>query len=107
MNVDHSKQSHQATHNVADELPLVIGVDLGGTQIRAAVLRGATLLSRVSLPTGENPAPDRVIPRMQNAVRQALKDANTTIDQIAGIGIGAPGPLNSRTGVVFSPPNLP
>ncbi|HTI13030.1 MAG TPA: ROK family protein [Dictyobacter sp.] len=96
--------SHQPT---TEHLPLVVGIDLGGTQIRTAVLRGATLLSRVGLLTGENPSPDRVVPRMIESVRQALKEANTTLDQIAGIGIGAPGPLNSRTGVVYSPPNLP
>lgn len=87
-----------------ETLPLVVGVDLGGTQIRAAVLRGATLLSRVSLPTGENPTPERAIPRMLNAVHQALSDVNVSLDQIAGVGIGAPGPLSGRTGMVFSPP---
>jgi len=89
-----------------ETLPLVIGVDLGATQIRAAVLRGVTLLSRVSLLTGENPTPERVIPRMLNAVHQALADANVSLDQIGGVGIGAPGPLSGRTGIVFSPPNL-
>ncbi len=86
--------------------PLVVGVDLGGTQIRAAVLRGATLLSRVGLLTGEDSTPDVVIPRMWNVVEQALTLADVTLDQVAGIGIGAPGPLDSHTGVIFSPPNL-
>lgn len=89
------------------ELPLVVGVDLGGTQIRTAVLRGATLLSRVGLLTGENPTPDRVIPRIYEAIEQALTEAGITLQDIAGIGIAAPGPLNNRTGVVFAPPNLP
>lgn len=87
-------------------LPLVVGVDLGGTQIRSSVMRGATLLSRVGLLTGEDPHPDLVIPRMEEAVERALAAANVTLDEVAGIGIGAPGPLDSRTGVVFSPPNL-
>ncbi|GCE05185.1 ROK family protein [Dictyobacter aurantiacus] len=90
-----------------EDRPLVIGVDLGGTQIRTAVLRGEKLLSRVGLLTGDAPSPDRVIPRMFDSIQQALREANVTLDEIAGIGIGAPGPLNSRTGVVFSPPNLP
>ena len=93
--------------NKENELPLVIGVDLGGTQLRAAVLRGATLITRVGLLTGENPAPDRVIPRMFQAVRQALTEAQVSLDQITGIGIGAPGPLDAHTGIVFDPPNLP
>ena len=89
------------------ELPLVVGVDLGGTQMRAAVLRGATLLSRVGLLTGENPTPERVMPRVFTMIEQAISEAGATLEQIAGIGIGAPGPLNSRTGMVYSPPNLP
>jgi glucokinase len=91
----------------AENLPLVVGVDLGATQIRAAVLRGATLLSRVGLLVGAESAPEHVVPRMFQAVQQALVEARTPLDAIAGIGIGAPGPLNNRTGVVLEPPNLP
>ncbi len=99
--------AEQVSSSKPENLPLVVGIDLGGTQIRAAVLRGARLLSRVGLLTGENPTPERVIPRMIHAVEQAIENAGTTLGQIAGIGIGAPGPLNSHTGIVFSPPNLP
>lgn len=97
----------QATPADLQNLPKVVGVDLGGTQIRTAVLQGATLLSRVGLLTGDNPTPERIIPRIYNAIEQALTEAHISLDQLAGIGIGAPGPLDSRTGVVFAPPNLP
>ncbi len=92
---------------VPPSLPFVVGVDLGGTQIRAAVLRGAELRSRVGMLTGEQPAPDRVIPRMLTAVRQALAEAHISLSEVAGIGIGAPGPLDGQSGIVFCPPNLP
>jgi len=92
---------------LSESHPLVVGVDLGGTQIRAAVLRGPTFLSRIGLLTGEHPSPDRLIPRLFQAVRQALDGVQITLDQIAGIGIGATGPLNPWTGVVFAPPTLP
>jgi len=88
-------------------LPLVIGVDLGGTQIRVGVLQGATLRSWVRLPTGEAPTPDRIIPCIDSAIQRALDEADTRLDQIMGIGLGVAGPLDSRTGVVFAPPNLP
>lgn len=91
----------------SEQVPLVVAVDLGGTQIRTAILRGATLLSRVGMLTGENPTPQRIIPRIFQAVDLALEQANVTLTQIAGIGIAAPGPLNSYTGVVYAPPNLP
>lgn len=90
-----------------NQLPLVIGVDLGGTQIRTAVLRGATLLSRINILTGANSQPDNVLPRMYGAIQEALDKANVSLGQVAGIGVAAPGPLDSKTGIVFSPPNLP
>src|SRR6185312_4026235 len=98
-----NQQMTAESHN----LPLVAGVDLGGTQIRTAVLRGAQLLSRVSRLSGENRTPESVIPRLHNAVQRALAEAGVTRAQIAGIGIAAPGPLDHRTGIVYSPPNMP
>jgi glucokinase len=89
------------------QLPLVVGVDMGGTQIRAAVLQGSTLLSRVGSLTGGNTSPEHIIPRLYAAIREALEQANTSLEQVAGIGIATPGPLDSKTGVLFSPPNFP
>jgi glucokinase len=65
--------------NDIQNLPVVIGVDLGGTQIRAAVLRGAELISRVAQLTGEETDPEHLIPRIFNAIRQALDEARTTL----------------------------
>lgn len=88
-------------------LPLVAGIDLGGTQIRAAVLRGAHIYARAATLTGEDPTPERVFPRIYATLQQALDEANVELDEIAGIGVALPGPLNNRTGVIYSPPNLP
>jgi glucokinase len=102
-----NQRTTDQTNDDVQTLPLVVGVDLGGTQIRTAILRGPELLSRVSLLTGEDPIPERIIPRIYDAIQQALTEASTTLDHITGIGIGAPGPLDSRTGIIFAPPNLP
>lgn len=88
------------------KLPLAIGVDLGGTQLRVALLQGAKLLSRTSVPTGKEPTPDCIIPRIYSAIQQALDEADKKLEQVAGIGIGVAGPLDSQTGIVFAPPNL-
>lgn len=97
----------EKTTSNQQNFPPVVGVDLGGTHIRTAVLQGSKLHSRVSLLTGENPTPDRVLPRVYGAIQQALGESRITLDQIAGIGVATPGPLNNRTGVIYSPPNLP
>lgn len=88
-------------------MPLALAVDLGGTQMRVGLVRGGELLSRVVLQTGENRRPESMLPRAFVALEQALRQANVTLEQVAGIGIGAPGPLDSRTGVVYTPPNMP
>src|SRR5258708_39600175 len=98
---------YQETTANQQKLSPVVGVDLGGTHIRTAVLQGPRLHSRVSLLTGENPMPERAIPRIYAATQQALDEARIALDHIAGIGIATPGPLNNRTGVIYSPPNLP
>ncbi len=98
---------HEDIRANQQNLLLVMGVDLGGTHIRTAVLQGPKLRSRVSLLTGENPTPERILPRVYRAIQQALDVAHVALDQIAGIGVATPGPLNNRTGMIYSPPNLP
>src|SRR2546427_10117645 len=66
-----NRSNEMPTAHVTNE-NLVVGVDLGGTQIRTAVLRGAQLISRVGLPTGEDTTPERLIPRISTAIEQAL-----------------------------------
>jgi glucokinase len=92
--------------NTEQHLPPVIGIDLGGTQIRAAVLQGTRLLSRASALTGKNTTPERLIPQMYDVVERALDQAHMRLTRIAGMGIAAPGPLDSQRGIVFCPPNL-
>src|SRR5947209_19344911 len=87
--------------NMQDQLPLVVGVDLGGTQIRTAVLRGPTLLSRVSLLTGANPSPDRILPRIYTAIQEALDKAGATLEQVTCIRIAARRRLAYRDVVTF------
>ncbi len=100
-------KTYNEAQQMSEHLPLVVAVDLGGTQMRIAVLRGAQLLSRVGLLTGEDPLPERIFPRIFQAIQQVLTRANVSLEQVVGIGIGAPGPLDGRTGIVYAPPNLP
>lgn len=87
--------------------PPVIGVDIGGTQLRAAVVIGGHLRSRVSMLTGANPTPERILPRILQAIQQAIEEAHIPLASIAGMGVATPGPLDYRTGIIYAPPNLP
>lgn len=87
-------------------LPYLVAVDLGGTQIRTALCdpRGQ-ILRRIARPTLATEGPEAVIRRLEEAIAGAME--GTPADQIAGIGIGAPGPLNPISGIILEAPNLP
>jgi glucokinase len=81
----------------------IIGVDLGGTRIRAACLdHDLNILNRQETLTLANAGgPDAVIGRMIDLIRSIWPD-----EPVAGIGVSSPGPLDPNTGVVLAPPNL-
>ncbi len=83
---------------------MIIGVDLGGTRIRAACLDDAlNVLMRDETLTLADEGPDRVIERMIDLIRKVWPQDEPVI----GIGVSSPGPLDPVTGVVLAPPNLP
>jgi glucokinase len=84
----------------------VLAVDLGGTQIRAALCTpDGQILRRIAHPTQAWEGQEAVIERLLDAIGEALQGA--AVDEVAGIGIGAPGPLNPVSGIVLDAPNLP
>ncbi|MGA8014609.1 MAG: ROK family protein [Candidatus Dormiibacterota bacterium] len=84
-------------------MPGLVGIDLGGTSIRAAVATGLTDYAepvvRRSTPAADGPR--AVIAACAEAACEA---AGGTPD---GIAIGIPGPLDPSSGVVFAAPHLP
>jgi glucokinase len=85
-----------------------VGMDLGGTKILAAVVDGnGRVVAEAKVRTKAEKGPDAVIERIAETARQAVQQAKIDWRQVLGIGIGAPGPTNPDTGVVFHPPNLP
>ncbi len=86
----------------------VVGVDLGGTKISAAVVsRAGKILGRARKRTKAHLGAAEVLARISLAVRQAAEDAETPMAKVAAVGIGAPGPLDPSSGVLLSAPNLP
>ena len=84
----------------------LVGVDLGGTQVRAIVCdREGHILSRAATLTLAHEGRDAVIRRILDTIFDAVGPRLWT--EIAGIGVGAPGPLNPYSGVVVHAPNLP
>lgn len=86
----------------------IVGVDLGGTNMRAAVVtQDKRVVSRESAPTHAERGPAGVMQAIEEGVLDAVKKAGLDRGDLLAVGIGAPGPMNWQTGVVYSPPNLP
>ena len=84
-----------------------IGVDLGGTNLRiAAVEEQGSLLEKISLGTRVTLGRDHVINDMCDAV-QHLTAKYKDLATLEGIGIGVPGIIDMRTGMIRESPNLP
>ncbi|HEX7243043.1 MAG TPA: ROK family protein [Longimicrobiaceae bacterium] len=90
----------------------VVGVDLGGTNIVVGLLplEGGEVLGLRSMPTdsvrGAKFVVDRIVGMVEHAIQEVLAEHGGTRDQVAGVGIGSPGPLDRGTGTVINTPNL-
>lgn len=84
----------------------IIGVDLGGTQLRTALADEAgTLLHEVRVRTAAEAGPEAVIDQIATSVEE-IRAFVPEGGELLGIGIGSPGPLDPFTGVVFTQPNM-
>jgi glucokinase len=87
---------------------LFIAVDLGGTQLRVALLdRSRQILVRHAEPTRADEGVESVLARLIAGVRRMGDAERAGWDRIKGIGVSAPGPLDPRRGVIHWAPNLP
>ncbi len=87
--------------------PPVLGIDLGGTKTLVAVVgSNQQVLGRAKRTTPAKEGGQAIVATMLGAIDEALKNAGLTRQDIAGAGIGSPGPLDSHTGVILFSANL-
>jgi glucokinase len=97
---------------VSAEKRWIVGVDLGGTNIAVGVvpIEGGEVRAFHSQPTmaqrGAKFVVDRIVEMVEQAIRTVLAEEGGTREDIAGVGIGSPGPLDRASGVVINTPNL-
>jgi glucokinase len=88
--------------------PFVVGMDLGGTKILAAVVdQKGRIVGEAKSATRAEAGPEYVIRRMARAARKAAQQAGVDWSAIGSVGVGAPGPIDPASGMVYTPPNLP
>jgi glucokinase len=90
----------------------VLGVDLGGTNIVVGAIPddgGEDVGVRVEdTPTaaGADAVVDRIVSMIERVIEEAIVFKGAKREHFVGVGIGAPGPLDRKNGVVIVAPNL-
>ncbi len=89
-------------------LETIVGLDIGGTKF--AVVEGtydAHILSRVQDPTRAELGFEETYERLCRRVTGQLSDAAAADRKVVALSVSIGGPLDTRRGIVCSPPNLP
>ncbi|MDF3054090.1 MAG: hypothetical protein K0S19_2195 [Geminicoccaceae bacterium] len=88
----------------------VLGIDIGGTNLVVGSVAedGSALHALGSEPTGaeagERDVLDRLIALSKRTIDQTRREIPDA--EIIGVGVGAPGPLDTKSGIVLLTPNL-
>lgn len=91
---------------MSDKNTITVGVDLGGTNMSAGVVRGNKLLNRDKTKTKADDGSEKVIKRLIKLIDGVIDDAKVDRDEVQAVGVGAPGAIDPKTGVVLKAVNL-
>lgn len=87
---------------------VVLAVDVGATHVIVAVTDlGGTVLAERRLAQEVADGPDLVLGGIVAEGRELLAEASRGLEDLAGIGIGLPGPVEHDTGRPVKPPIMP
>lgn len=83
-----------------------IGVDLGGTSVKVGIVsENGKIIKKTSVDTNAEKGPDAVLSAIKKGIDQLIGKKSKT--DFVGIGLGSPGTVISKKGIVENPPNLP
>ncbi|MFP6693965.1 MAG: ROK family protein, partial [Pirellulales bacterium] len=84
-----------------------IGFDLGGTKMLATVFDSRfEIVGRERTKTKGYEGAEAGVARIIKTIRKAMENAKVSDEQLGGIGIGIPGPLDLDRGLILNTPNL-
>jgi predicted NBD/HSP70 family sugar kinase len=82
---------------------LLVGIDLGQTHVSAAAATSeGRVLAERSVSQDVDHRPDRALDLAARLAAQALADSDRSLDDVAAVAVGIPGPLDARSGAVLS-----
>jgi glucokinase len=91
---------------------LIMGVDIGGTNVVVGTVAedGSAAHGLQRERTRTNGGPDAVVQQIATMVERSLETTGAAFERddldVVGVGIGSPGPLDTKRGIVLTTPNL-
>ena len=84
-----------------------IGIDMGATSIKLGLVDPSqSIVNRANIPVAHYRSPDDFFVSVETSVTKMLNDSEIAIKEVAGIGIGLPGCVDSVNGVVQDLTNM-
>lgn len=84
----------------------VFGVDIGGTTVKLGFFDvEGNLLDKWEIPTRTEGGGSHILPDIADSIKAKIAEKNIALEVIAGVGMGAPGPIDSN-GVIHKAVNL-
>jgi glucokinase-like ROK family protein len=93
---------------INNQLGYVAGIDIGATSLDIALADvTGSILQRCVEGTDVHLSPESVLGRCTQLLLSLLKAEGAISDQLLGIGVGVPGPVDFGRGVLVAPPLMP
>ncbi len=78
-------------------LQYCFGIDIGGTTIKCGLFQtDGCLLEKWEIPTRIEEQGINILPDAAKAVLDKCKERNISLEEVAGVGVGVPGPVNHK-----------
>lgn len=85
-----------------------VGIDLGGTKIHVGLVSpDGEILAEERRPTQADTDARTVLDNIADCVRNVWKQRGLSAQDLAGVGLGSPGPMEMDAGRLITPVNLP
>ena len=85
-----------------------VGVDVGGTNLVAGLMNEeCEILDKASHPVDHSQTPEQLCGEIVRLAKQVCQSGGVTEKEVRAVGIGLPGQVNNKTGIVVRTPNMP
>lgn len=78
-----------------------IGIDVGGTKIHLALIEDEKVIKEIRLATNAQGTQEEVLKKIESGISELMDNS------VEGIGIGVPGLVETKLGIVFNVANIP